>query len=148
VKEGKLIMTRHVLLPVDPDDETSWKKALPEAVRQAEQRGATLHVMTVVPSFNSSIVASYFPKDFETKALAHARKELEALIVNQVPAALPHQLIVAHGSIHREICRIAAEIDADLIVMASHQPDWSTTFLTPNATQVLQHTPASVLVVR
>lgn len=140
--------TKHVLLPVDPDEPSSWKAALPEAVAQAEQRGATLHIMTVVPTFGSSIVASYFPKDFEEKTLAQAKQELKTLIVNQVPAALPHQLIVAHGSIHREICRIAADIDADLIVMASHKPDWSNTFLTPNATQVLQHTPVSVMIVR
>ena len=141
-------MAKHVLLPVDPDSPESWNKALPEAVAQAERRGATLHIMTVVPNFGSSIVASYFPKDFEERSLKHAEEELQTLIKDQVPATLPHQLIVAHGRIHQEIVRVAREIGAELIVMASHKPAWSDNFLAPNAAQVLQHTPVSVMVVR
>ncbi len=141
-------MTQHVLLPVDPDEKASWERALPEAVAQAQQRGATLHVMTVVPTFGSSIVANYFPKDFEDKAIAEAEQELSSLIKNQLPADLPHQLIVAHGRIHQEIVKTAKDIKADLIVMASHKPEWSDTFLAPNAAQVLQHISISVLVVR
>ena len=141
-------MAKHVLLPVDPDDKPSWEKALPEAVAQARHRQATLHVMTVVPIFGSTIVANYFPKDFEEKALEDARQTLQTLIKDKVPTDLPHQLIVAHGRIHQEICRVAGEIGADLIVMASHKPAWSDSFLAPNAAQVLQHVPISVMVVR
>ena len=141
-------MTKHVLLAVDPDENATWQKALPEAVAQARLHGATLHVMTVVPTFGSSIVANYFPKDFEKKAIADAEGQLKALITDQIPADLPHQLIVAHGRVHQEICRVAEGIGADLIVMASHKPDWSDSLLAPNAAQVLQHAPVSVLVVR
>ncbi|MGI9421055.1 MAG: universal stress protein [Geminicoccaceae bacterium] len=141
-------MAKHVLLPVDPDETPSWKKALPEAVAQAKQRGATLHIMTVVPTFGSSIVASYFPKDFAEKATAEAERELKALAASELPADLPHKLIVAHGRVHQQIVDTANAINADLIVMASHKPDWSDSFLAPNAAQVLQHTPMSVLVVR
>lgn len=141
-------MSQHILLPLDPDEPSTWTKALPEAISQARQRGATLHVMTVVPRFGSSIVANYFPKDFEQKAIAEAEQQLQALVSKEVPADLPHQLIVAHGRIHQEIVETAARIDADLIVMASHKPDWSDHFLAPNAAQVLHHTPISVLIVR
>lgn len=141
-------MAKHVLLPVDPDEKASWKKALPEAIAQATQRGATLHIMTVVPNFGSSIVANYFPKDFSKTATADARQELEALVKNALPTDLPHKLIVAHGRIHQEIVAAAKAIKAELIVMASHKPDWSDSFLAPNAAQVLQHAPISVLVVR
>lgn len=141
-------MTQHVLLPVDPDEKASWERALPEAVAQAKQRGATLHIMTVVPAFGSSIVASYFPKDFSEKATAEAERELEALATGELPADLPRELHVAHGRIHQEIVKTASAIKADLIVMASHKPEWSDSFLAPNAAQVLQHTKMSVLVIR
>lgn len=141
-------MTQNVLLPVDPDEEVSWERALPAAVAEAKQRAATLHVMTVVPAFGSSIVASYFPKDFSEKATADAERQLEALIKNEVPADLSCKLHVAHGRIHQQIVETANHVGADLIVMASHKPAWSDTFLTPNAAQVLQHTSMSVLVVR
>jgi len=141
-------MTKHVLLPVDPDEPSSWKKALPEAVAQAKRHGATLHVMTVVPIFGSSIVANYFPKEFEGKAIADAEKQLKDLIAKGVPSDVPHQLIVTHGRIHQQIVDTAKAIKADLIVMASHKPAWSDGFLAPNAAQVLQHTPISVFIVR
>ncbi|MGI9421388.1 MAG: universal stress protein [Geminicoccaceae bacterium] len=141
-------MTKHVLLPVDPDEKSSWERALPEAVAQAKQRGATLHVMSVVPTFGSSIVASFFPEDFEERAIKEAERELATLIKNEVPADLPHQLIVAHGSIHREILKTAEAVNADLIVMASHKPALSDAVLAPNAAQVLLHSSVSVLVVR
>ena len=141
-------MTQHVLLPVDPDEKASWERALPEAVAQARQRDATLHVMTVVPTFGSSIVASYFPDDFAEKATAEAEGELKALAAKELPADLPCKLVVVHGRIHQQIVDIAKAIKADLIVMASHKPEWSDTFLAPNAAQVLQHTSMSVLVVR
>ena len=141
-------MAKHILLPVDPDEKSTWEKALPEAVAQARQRGATLHVMTVVPRFGSSIVANYFPEDFEQKALADAEQQLKTLLTKEIPDDLTRQLIVAHGRIHQEICRVAKEVDAELIVMASHKPEWSDHFLAPNAAQVLHHTPISVLIVR
>ena len=141
-------MTQHVLLPVDPDEKASWERALPEAMAQAKQRGATLHIMTVVPTFGSSIVASYFPKDFAEKATTEAEGELKALAGRELPADLPHKLIVTHGRIHQQIVDTANAIKADLIVMASHKPEWSDSFLAPNAAQVLQHTSMSVLVVR
>lgn len=141
-------MTQHVLIPLDPDEPPTWKKALPEAVTQARQRGATLHIMTVVPRFGSNIVASYFPKDFEAKAIADAERQLTSLIESEIPPDLPHEIIVSHGRIHQEIVDTAKAIKADLIVMASHKPDWSDQFLAPNAAQVLHHTPISVLVVR
>lgn len=141
-------MTQHVLLPVDPDEKISWERALPEAVAQAKQRGATLHIITVVPTFGSSIVAGYFPKDFAEKAAAEAERELNALATSELPADLPRKLHVAHGRIYQQIVNTASAIKADLIVMASHKPEWSDSFLAPNAAQVLQHASMSVLVVR
>ena len=141
-------MTKSILLPVDPDEQTSWQKALPEAVELARARGAALHVMTVVPDFGSSIVATYFPADFEKQSLAKARGELETLIKDKIPNDVPHQLIVAHGRIYQEICKAADMVDADLIVMASHKPEFSDVLLAPNAAHVLQHTPRSVMIIR
>lgn len=141
-------MTKSILLPVDPDEKVSWQKALPEAVDLARHRGATLHVMTVVPDFGSSIVATYFPANFEKQAQAKARSELETLAKNEIPNDVSLQLIVAHGRIYQEICKAADAIEADLIIMASHKPEVSDVLLAPNAAQVLHHTARSVMIVR
>jgi nucleotide-binding universal stress UspA family protein len=141
-------MYKHILIAIDPESKKTWERALPEAVKLALTHGATLHVMTVVPDYGSSLVASFFPKDFEKKALEHAKKGLHEVAERLLPKDLEHQFITAHGRIHDEICRVAAELKVDLIVMASHKPSPSDRIIAPTAQQVLLHAPVSVLVVR
>jgi len=141
-------MFSSILIPLMPDDQATWQRALPTAVGLAESHSAHLHLLTVVPVFGSSIVAGYFPKDFEAKALEHARTDLLALIAEQVPTALPHTAHVGHGWIWQEICNVAGQVDADLIVMASHKREFRDVLLAPNADQVLHHAPMSVMIVR
>lgn len=141
-------MYEHILIAIDPESKKTWERALPEAVKLALTHGATLHVMTVVPDYGSSLVASFFPKDFEKKALEHAKTGLHEVAEPLLPKDLPHQFITAHGRIHDEICRVAKELKAELIVMASHKPSPSDRIIAPTAQQVLLHAPVSVLVVR
>jgi nucleotide-binding universal stress UspA family protein len=139
---------QHILLPIEPENERSWQKALPAAVDLAKRCDATLHVLTVVPTFGTGMVASFFPKDFEEKAIAHTTDELHRLVGQHVSADVRHQIIVTHGKVWWEICETAKKIKADIIVMSSHKPDLSDVLLTPNAAQVLHHTPISVMIVR
>lgn len=141
-------MYQHILIAIDPESKKTWERALPEAVRLASVHGAKLHVMTVVPDYGSSFVASFFPANYEEKALEHANAELHEVAGPLLSADLPHQLITAHGRIHDEICRVAKEVKADLIVMASHKPSPTDRLVAPTAQQVLLHAPVSVLVVR
>jgi len=138
----------HILIAIDPDSKGSWEKALPQAIHLAKTTGAMLHIMTVVPDYGSSLVASYFPKDFVKKALAHAKEALHAVVEPRLPHDVKHQFITAHGRIYSEICKMAEEVKADLIVMSSHKPKRSDRLIAPNAQQVLLHAPVSVLVVR
>ena len=141
-------MYQHILIAIDPDSKGSWEKALPQAISLAQTNGAMLHIMTVVPDYGSSLVASYFPKDFVQKGLTHAREALHAVVEPHLPEGLQHQFITAHGRIYSEVCRIAEEVKADLIVMASHKPVRRDKLIAPNAQQVLLHAPISVMVVR
>lgn len=141
-------MFDHILIAIDPDTKNSWERALPEAVKLARAHNAKLHVMTVVPDYGSSLVASFFPANFEEKALERSKTALHEVIEPLIPKGLDHQLITAHGRIHDEICRVAHEVKADLIVMASHKPSPTDRLIAPTAQQVLMHAPVSVLVVR
>lgn len=141
-------MYKDILIPVDLGDDASWKTALPTAVEYARAFGSTLHVMTVVPDFGMSIVGSFFPEDYEEKALAKASDRLHAFVAEHVPQDLPVQHVIGHGSIYNEILRVAKEIDADLIVMGSHRPELKDYLLGPNAARVVRHADTSVLVVR
>ena len=88
-------MYNHILIAIDPDTKNSWEQALPEAVKLARAHSAKLHVMTVVPDYGSSLVASFFPEGFETNALKSAKVALHKVAEPLIPADLPHQFITA-----------------------------------------------------
>ena len=71
-------MYQTILLPIDLNEESSWKKALPAALDLCHAHGAKLHVMTVVPDFGMAIVGSFFPNGYEDRALAGAPWRLSA----------------------------------------------------------------------
>lgn len=137
-----------ILLPIDLNDEGSWHKALPAAVRLAEAFGARIHVMTVIPDFGMSIVGSFFPSGYEDHAKAEAVRHLDAFVAERVPPHLLGGREVAQGSIYHEILHAAAARGADLIVMGAHRPDLADYLLGPNAARVVRHSRRSVLVVR
>ena len=65
-------MYKDILLAVDPTHNESWKKSVPTVIEYAIAFGSTLQVVTVVSDFGMSIVAAYFSKDHEEKALVDA----------------------------------------------------------------------------
>ncbi|GLQ05795.1 universal stress protein [Sneathiella chinensis] len=141
-------MFEHILLAVDLESEDSWRKALPVAVSYAEQSGATLHVMTVVPDFGMSIVGSFFPKDYEEKVMKEANRRLHEFVKEKIPTGIKVQHIVSHGTAYEEILHMQGKLKCDLIVMGAHRPKMQDYLLGPNAARVVRHANCSVLVVR
>jgi len=143
-------MFKGILLPVDLDTESSWRKAAAVAVDLCQKYGCDLHVMTVVPSYGMSIVGSFFPQGFEKKALAAASESLHKFTAEHIPKGIDVQHIVAQGTVYQEIVKARTDLgDAvDLIVLASHRPELEDYLLGPNAARVLRHSKVSVLVVR
>ncbi len=141
-------MYNDILLPIDLNEESSWAKALPTAVEHCKSFGATLHVINVVPDFGMSVVGSYFPDDFEQKTREAAREQLHQFVRQNVPEGVKVQHIVGYGTAYDEILRVAREIKADLIVLASHRPELKDYLIGPTAARVVRHFEGSVLVVR
>jgi len=142
-------MFKTVLLTVDLTEEASWAKALPQAVELVKASKGELHVMSVVPDFGSAMVESYFPADFEEKALARAEADLEQLIADNVPKGIKVTPHLAFGRIHSKVQQAIEDTGCDLVVMASHAPDMVREFLVgSNADRVVRRSPVSVLVVR
>jgi nucleotide-binding universal stress UspA family protein len=141
-------MYKDILLPIDLNHESSWEKALPTAIEYCKAFKSRLHVLTVMPDFGLPLVAGYFPEGFEEKASADVNNRLHAFVSEHVPDTIRVQHIIGKGTAYREILRVAGEVDADLIVMASHHPSFKDHLLGPNAERVVRHADISVLVVR
>jgi len=142
-------MYKNILLPIDLDDESCWKRALPDAVKLCELTGATLHALTVVPDFGMSIVSQYFPADYKREAMKGFLEQLRSrLAAEHVPDSINVQHIVGEGSVYDVIVKMAEQVHADLIVMGSHRPEIADYLLGHNAERVVRHAGCSVLVAR
>lgn len=141
-------MYKSILLPVDVDDDGSWRKALPVAVSLARATEAELTVMTVVPDFGMSMVGQFFPAGHAEKLAEEASRRLAVFVDEHVGSSVPTRRIVRQGSIYEMILATARESGVDLIVIGAHRPELKDYLLGPNAARVVRHASASVLVVR
>jgi nucleotide-binding universal stress UspA family protein len=141
-------MFKEILLPIDLGDLATQEKAVNSAVEMAKTFGGRLHVLTIVPDFGEGFVSSFFPVDYQEKALAAANERLHAVVKQRIPDGIPVQHVVACGTIYEEILTFAGKHGIDMIVMASHRPELKDYLLGPNAARVVRHAECSVLVVR
>lgn len=139
-------MYKEILLSVDLEDDNSWRKALPTAIEYAKAFGSRLHVISVVPEFG--LVRQFFPNDYENQLKESVKAKLHEFTADRIPGDIPVRRIIAHGTIYEEINKAAEQVDADLIIMASHRPELGDYLLGPNAARVVRHSKRSVLVVR
>lgn len=142
-------MYHKIVLPVDLNEESSWTKALPTALELCRSFGASLHVVTVLPDYRMPLVGSYFPKDFAKKAHQAVSDAQHEFIQKHVPEDVQVQSVIVDGSPWEAIIKAAKKIEADLIVMASHNKHkFADYVLGPNAEHVVHHTKISVMIVR
>lgn len=108
---------------------------------------ARIHVATVVRDVDTVWQTQRSLLSYEMM-IAEAEKRLAAIVSDTFAPDSRPNTTVGLGSVYREILRIAREIDADLIVMASHRPEMKDYLIGPNAARIVRHATCSVLVVR
>ncbi|SIT04606.1 universal stress protein G/universal stress protein F [Roseivivax lentus] len=137
-----------VLLPVDLNHPASWEKALPAARRCVSDAGE-IHLLGIVHDLGSAMIASFLPEGFEKKAMETLKQGLLDLAAKEEGAHGKLEVHVAHGHIPETILRVADQISADLVVMASHPPhELQTMLVGSSADKVVRHATIPVLVVR
>ncbi|MGF1640199.1 MAG: universal stress protein [Rhodospirillales bacterium] len=141
-------MYRQILLAVDLNEESSWRKALPTSIEYCRAFAATLHLIAVAPNVGMPLVGQFFPDDYEKQVEDAVLEALRAFVAEYVPDDICVQRIVSQGTIYQEIIAAANTIGADLIVIAAHRPELRDYLLGPNAARVVRHAACSVLVVR
>jgi nucleotide-binding universal stress UspA family protein len=145
---GAQVVFKDILFTVDLEHFATWEKALPVALHEAKASGGRLHVMTVVPEVAVPALMQVGPFDYETQLVPKAREALEQFVRERVPAEVPVHPIATYGSVYKEILRVAAEIPADLVVMAAHRPQPGDFLIGSNAERVSRRAPCTVMLVR
>ncbi len=142
-------MSKNYMLALDLGEKSgSNKKAIEIAENLANNDGATLHVVTVIPTFSMPIVGSYFPEGFEEKHFKEAKAVLKKEIQSYAKNPDVIKRVVVKGSIYDEIINAADKLGCSLIIMEAHRPDLKDYLLGPNAARVVRHAKQSVYVIR
>lgn len=136
------------LCAVDLTHPEDARAILAEADRQAKLHDAHLSVMTVLPDYGSSFVGSFFKDGTLKEAIAKANEALHQMVDEVLPGHGHVQCITAIGSAYEQILEAAQKINAALIVVGAHKPNFSERVIGPNAARVARHAETSVLVVR
>lgn len=137
-----------ILLPIDMNHPESWEKALPMALKCAGTSGE-VHLLGIAHDIGAAMVASYLPEGFEKRAMEELKADLTAFAEDKIPSDTKCEVHVGHGHVAETILRIAGNLKADLVIMASHMPnDFQTLLVGSNADKVVRHATLPVLVVR
>ncbi len=135
-----------ILVPVDLADAGKAEALVKEAVKYGQRQDVSftlLHVVSALPGYMTADLAELFAE----KMTENARTRLESFAQVQA-SALKAKTMVRVGTPQHEIIAVAKEIDADLIIIASHKPEAVDYLLGSVAAAVVRHAPCSVLVYR
>jgi universal stress protein F len=136
-------MYKKIVVPVDIGQMDKGEKILAKAKALLDTGGqiVLVNVVEVAPSY----LTIDLPLDFVDLSVKDADTKLAALDAKFATGA---KKIIRTGSPAREIIAVAEAEHADLILIASHQPDFSNYLIGATADRVVRHAKCSVLVDR
>lgn len=138
-----------VLLPVDLQDRESAYNEVEKAMQYLADRSVEMHFLSILPGKPVPLLGSLMPSEDLVSALAVLEEELLLLVNEALPQLEGFTIRASEGSIHKEILKYAAEMDADLIVLPSHSHSKVENILIGSVTsKVVEKANCSVLVVR
>ncbi len=139
---------RRILVPFDFSEYS--EKAFTWALAMAERWRARLLLLHVVPqpSYPSMVMGTFNVAEFETGLKVDAEARAKEFLGRTGSKTVQIDARFVIGEPFNDICRIAEEERADLIVMGSHgRTGLSHVLLGSVAERVVRHAPCPVLVV-
>jgi len=136
-------MTDTILVPIDPAD----KERAPGMIAVARKIGgddARLILTSVVEDI-PTYVAVELPGGAIDKARGALRADLRKIAQDE---GIEAEIEVRKGQAATAINSIAKEKNANVIIIASHKPEFADYFLGSTAAKVVRHAPCSVFVIR
>ena len=140
---AKVVLAALDLFQGEQDREIAHRAAALAALDKAD-----LHLALVVPTPGSSYILPYVPEDRKSDVQAEARRGLEKLadqVSDVAPVAGVH---IREGTVYAEVLELAKSLDAGLIVIGAHRPQFVDFLLGPNSARIARHASCSVYIVR
>jgi len=148
VAEHAAITIRKILAPTDFS--AASKRAFSYALRFAEEPGSKIILLHVLePETPLTLAGQPAAAAFSEEELSDTEESLRALADSAKTTGINTRSIVRTGVATHEIVEAAKELDADLIVIATHGfTGWKHFAIGNTAERVARAAPCSVLVVR
>lgn len=108
-------MIKKILFPVDLSHQNTAAAFAPTVEKIAEEFGAEILLLSVMPGFGMPIVASYFPEELEQQARTEFQSQLDQFAREQMTSS--PRTRVRQGSNWRKIVATADEEGIDLITI-------------------------------
>ena len=136
-------MYKSILIPVDLGNAAKTNSLVEHAsvYNGSNSRIILLNVVEDIPSW----AAVELPRGIIDKSVQSSLEKLKALAAS---SSIEVEVEVRVGHPYKTILEVADEKGAELIVVASHQPELQNYFLGSTAAKVVRHATCSVLVVR
>jgi len=145
-----MVKIKTIVCPTDFSEPSN--QGLDYAVEMAKLFQAELHVVHVLPVLPPSPTdpnIAFSVPEFEQILHKDSENKLKELVKTRVPAAIKATALIGHGSAAKEIVRIAEEVKADLIVIATEgHTGWHHLVLGSVAEKVIRHASCPVLAIR
>ena len=138
--QARLRLLQHTL------DVTKVEQGKPmiDVAKSLADKDAKIILVNVVEDVPAR-VTMVLPDDAHQKIIEHAESELKAMAKLAGPDV---EAVIRDGHPPSEIIELSKEKGADLIIVASHRPDWHDYLLGSTAARVVRHAQCSVLVAR
>ena len=136
-----------ILYPVDMEDPGFSRRALEIAIEQCKIHNSELHVLTVIPGYSMPMVASFFPDGAMETAKEEVTRKLEQYVKENVPNDITVYSHVSIGRPYKEVLLCRRTLQADLIVLQSHNEKHDHVLGSVTA-KVVEQAKVSVMVIR
>lgn len=140
-------MSQTILVPLDLTQPKVLDSVFAAVRRQMNIEPAKVTLLNVVLGHYASEFP-YLDSAYVERYTRHARNELTRIGKERLGDSCEWHIEIELGPVARTIVRYADRIEADLIILASHNPVVWDVFLGSTAAQVVRHARHSVLVVR
>ncbi|WGH78429.1 universal stress protein [Jannaschia ovalis] len=137
-------MFKRIMTPVDLGHVDKLGKSIDVAAALARMAGGTVTFVSVTANTPGKL--AHTPKEFEAKLKAFAEAQAKSHGIE----ADAHMIVVPDptAEVDDGLLHAAEELQADVVVMASHPPGLAEYFWPSNGGKVAAHSKASVFVVR
>lgn len=132
--------TKLILCPVNLRHLKSNDSAYEEAIAMARRREAKLIVATVAPEMERNLNIR--------DSKGYWEEQLKKFIAEHPAEGVEMEIAVRIGAVHRQIVKLAEELNVDVIVLESANPKVQDYLLGTTASHVVTHATCSVFVVR